>query len=160
MSEGKVDKMDLKERALQASRERYEKVEIEKLRAADQFAQKAIKEFRAVFGDVEDLTVKEVDRVECEIIADGLKFRARKESSEFPAKYCIYIKFYLHVKCRKCDKWFTYPVQNLADIGDLLSRPPMCEDCEMLAKYSTTEVKSEAERVMEMLREIIEIVCN
>jgi len=123
MSEGKADKMDLKERALQASRERYEKVEIEKLKAADQFAQKAIKEFRAVFGDVEDLTVKEVDRDVCEIIADGLKFRARKESSE----YYIYIKFYLHVKCRKCDKWFTYPVQNLADVGDLLSRPPMCE---------------------------------
>jgi len=156
MSEGKADKMDLKERALQASRERYEKLEIEKLKAADQFAQKAIKEFRGVFGDVEELSVKELSRVECEIIADGLKFRARKESSE----YYIYIKFYLHVRCRKCGKWFTHPVQNLADVGDLLSHPPVCEDCQMLAKYGTTEVKSEAERVMEMLREIIEIVSD
>ena len=156
MSEKKADKMDLKERALQASRERYEKVEIEKLKAADQFAQKAIKEFRAVFGDVEDLTVKEMDRDECEIIADGLKFRAQKKGSE----YCIYIKFYMHVKCRRCSKWFTHSVENLADVGDLLSRPPMCENCEMLAKYGTTEVKSEAERVMEMLREIIEIASD
>jgi len=148
--------MDLKERALQAARKRYEKVEIEKLKAADQFAQKAIKEFRAVFGDVEDLSVKEVDRDECEIIGDGLKFRARKESSE----YYIYIKFYLHIRCRKCGKWFPYPVQNLADVGDLLSHPPVCENCQKLAKYGNTEVKSEAERVMEMLREIIEIVSD
>ena len=148
--------MDLKERALQAARERYEKVEIEKLKAADQFAQKAIKEFRAVFGDVEDLTVKEMDRDECEIIADGLRFQARRRRDE----YYVYIKFCLHIKCRKCGKWFTYPVQNLADVGDLLSRPPMCEDCQKLAKYGTTEVKSEAERVMEMLREIIEIVSD
>jgi len=148
--------MNLRERALQASRERYEKVEIEKLKAADQFAQKAIKEFRAVFGDVEDLTVKEVDRDECEIIVDGLKFRARKERSE----YYVYIKFYLHIKCGRCGKWFAYPVQNLADVGDLLSRPPMCEDCQKLAKYGTTEAKSEAERVMEMLEEIIKIVSD
>ena len=148
--------MNLKERAIEEARKRQEQIEIEKLKAADQFAQKAIKEFRAVFGDVEDLTVKEMDRDECEIIADGLKFRAQKKGSE----YCIYIKFYMHVRCRKCGKWFTHPVQNLADVGDLLSRPPMCEDCQMLAKYSTTEVKSEAERVMEMLREIIEIVSD
>ncbi|RKY41373.1 MAG: hypothetical protein DRP85_06545 [Candidatus Makaraimicrobium thalassicum] len=148
--------MNLKVRAIRAARERYEQIEIEKLKAADQFAQKAIKEFRAVFGDVEDLTVKEMDRDECEIIADGLKFWAQKKGSE----YCIYIKFYMHVRCRKCGKWFTHPVQNLADVGDLLSRPPMCEDCQMLAKYGTTEVKSEAERVMEMLREIIEIVSD
>ena len=150
--------MDLKERALWAARERYEKVEIEKLKAADQFAQKAIKEFRAVFGDVEDLIVKEVDRDECEIIADSLKFKAQQTYGI--EEYYIHIKFYLHVKCRKCDKWFAYPVQNLADVGDLLSRPPMCEDCQKLAKYGTTEVKSEAERVMEMLREIIEIVSD
>jgi len=148
--------MDLRERAIEEARKRQEQIEIEKLKAADQFAQKAIKEFRAVFGDVEELGVKELGRVECEIIADGLKFRARKESSE----YYIYIKFYLHVRCRKCGKWFPYPVQNLADVGDLLSRPPMCEDCQKLAKYGTTEVKSEAERVMEMLREIIEIVSD
>ena len=148
--------MDIKERALQAARERYEQVEIEKLKAADQFAQKAIKEFRDVFGDVEEFSVKEVDRDECEIIADGLKFQARKESSE----YYIYIRFYLHVKCRKCGRWVTYPVQNLADVGELLSRPPMCEDCQKLAKYGTTEDKSEAERVMEMLREIVEIVSD
>jgi len=148
--------MNLKERALQAARERYEKVEIEKLKAADQFAQKATKEFRGVFGDAEDLTVKEIDVDECEIIADGLKFRVRKERSE----YYIYTKFYLHVRCRKCGNWFTYPVQNLADVGDLLSRPPMCEGCQKLAKYGTTEVKSKAERVMEMLREIIEIVSD
>ena len=144
--------MNLKERAIEEARKRQEQIEIEKLKAADQFAQKAIKEFRGVFGDVEELSVKEVDRDECEIIADGLRFRARKESSE----YYIYIKFYLHVKCRRCGKWFSHSVQNLADVGDLLSRPPMCDSC----KYGTTEVKSEAERVMEMLREIIEIVSD
>jgi len=148
--------MNLKERAIEEARKRQEQIEIEKLKAADQFAQKAIKEFRAVFGDVEELSVKEVDRDECEIIVDGLKFRARKERSE----YYIYIKFYLHVRCRKCGKWFPYPVQNLADVGDLLSRPPMCKNCQKLAKYGTTEVESEAERVMEMLREIIEIVSD
>jgi len=144
--------MNLKERAIEEARKRQEQIEIEKLKAADQFAQKAIKEFRGVFGDVEELSVKEVDRDECEIIADGLRFRARKESSE----YYIYIKFYLHVKCRRCGKWFSHSVQNLADVGDLLSRPPMCDSC----KYGTTEVKSKAERVMEMLREIIEIVSD
>jgi len=156
MNEKKADKMDLKERALQAARERYEKVEIEKLKAADQFAQEAIKKFCAVFGDVGELSVKEVDRDECEIIADGLKFQARRRREG----YYTYIRFCLHIKCRKCGNWFTYPVQNLADVGDLLSRPPICEDCQMLAKYGTTEVKSEAERVMEMLREIIEIVSD
>ena len=66
--------MNLKERAIEEARKRQEQIEIEKLKAADQFAQKVIKEFRAVFGDVEDLSVKEVDRDECEIIGDGLKF--------------------------------------------------------------------------------------
>ena len=150
--------MDLKERALQASRERYEKVEIEKLKAADQFAQKAIKEFRAVFGDVEELSVKEVDRDECEIIADGLKFKAQQTYGI--EEYYIQIEFYLHVKCGRCGKWFTHSVQNLADVGDLLSRSPVCENCQKLVKYGTTEVESEAERVMEMLREIIEIVSD
>jgi len=148
--------MNLKERAIEEARKRQEQMEIEKLKAADQFAQKAIKEFRGVFGDVEDLGVKEVDVDECEIIADGLKFQARRRRDE----YYTYIRFCLHIKCRKCGKWFAYPVQNLADVGDLLSRPPMCEDCQKLAKYGTTEVKSEAERVMEMLREIIEIVSD
>ena len=146
--------MDLKERAIEEARKRQEQIEIEKLKAADQFAQKAIKEFRAVFGDVEELSVKEVDRDECEIIADGLKFQARKESNY------LYIRFYLHIKCGKCGNWFTYPVQNLADVGELLSNPPICEDCQMLAKYGTREIKSEAEWVMEMLRKIIEIVSD
>ena len=146
--------MNLKERAIEEARKRQEQIEIEKLKAVDQFAQKAIKEFRAVFGDVEDLSVKEVDVDECEIIADGLKFKAQQTYGI--EEYYIQIKFYLHVKCGRCGKWFTHSVQNLADVGDLLSRPPMCDSC----KYGTTEVKSEAERVMEMLREIIEIVSD
>jgi len=148
--------MNLKERAIEEARKRQEQIEIEKLKAADQFAQKAIKEFRAVFGDVENLTVKEVNRNMCKIIADGLKFEVR----EWRDGYYIYIKFYLHIKCGRCGKWFAYPVQNLADVGDLLRRPPMCENCQKLAKYGTTEVKSEAERVMEMLEEIIKIVSD
>ncbi len=150
--------MDLRERAIEEARKRQEQIEIEKLKAADRFAQKAIKEFRAVFGDVKDLTVKEVDVDECEIIADGLRFKAQQTYGI--EEYYIQIEFYLHVKCGRCGKWFSHSVQNLADVGDLLSCPPMCENCQKLAKYSTTEVKSEAERVMEMLREIIEIVSD
>jgi len=52
----------LKERAIQAAKERQERRETEKLKAASEFAIEAEDEFRDVFGDnnIEKLNVKPV----------------------------------------------------------------------------------------------------
>ena len=144
----------LKERAIQAAKERQERREIEKIKAMDKFAQTAIKEFQDRFGtDIEKLSVKGVNRNAAEIMADGLKFDARRIHRE----YDTYIRFYLRAKCEKCGRWFTHPTpcENLADVGQLLINPAICDSCRYNIDTETT--KSEAEQVMEMLRKIIEI---
>jgi len=146
----------LRERAIKAAKERQERMEIEKIKAMDKFAQTAIKEFQDVFGaDIEELSVKEVNENAAEITADGLKFEARRIHRE----YDTYIRFYLRAKCEKCGRWFTHPTpcENLADIGQLLMRSELCDDC----KYGNVDiptVESDAERVLNLVREIIEIV--
>jgi len=121
--------MDLRERAIQAAKERQERRETEKLKAASEFAIEAEDEFRDVFGaDIGKLNVKPIAENVAEIVADGLEFEARRIHREYDTE----IKFYLRVKCEKCGKWFTYPIpcKNLADVGDIIMNRQKCDECE------------------------------
>ena len=148
--------MDLRERAMQAAKERQERWETEKLKAANIFAIEAEYEFQDVFGadNIGKLITKLVDENTAEIIADGLKFEARRIQREYDTE----IKFYLRVKCEKCGRWFTYPIpcESLADVGELIMNRQKCDECKHGNISPATE--SDAERVTRMLREIIEIV--
>jgi len=122
--------MDLRERAIQAAKERQERRETEKLKVASEFAIEAEDEFRDVFGadNIGKLNVKPVAENVAEIIANGLEFEARRVHREYDTE----IKFYLRVKCEKCGKWFTYPIpcKNLADVGDIIMNRQKCDECE------------------------------
>jgi len=146
----------LKERAIQAAKERRERWETEKLKAANNFAIEAEDEFRDVFGadNIGTLNVKPVAENVAEIIVDGLEFEARRIHME----YDTYIRFYLRLKCEKCGRWFTYPIacESLADVGELIMNRQKCDECKHGNISPATE--SDAERVTRMLREIIEIV--
>jgi len=121
---------NLKERAIRAAKERRERWETEKLKAASEFAIEAENEFRDVFGadNIGKLNVKPVSENEAEIVADGLEFEARRIHREYDTE----IKFYLRVKCEKCGRWFTYPIpcKSLADVGEIIMNRQKCDECE------------------------------
>lgn len=122
--------MDFKERAIQAAMERQKRREIEKLKAAKNFAIEAEDEFRDVFGadNIGKLVVHLMDENAAKIIADGLMFEARRVHREYDTE----IKFYLRVKCEQCCRWFTYPIpcKSLADVGEIIMNRQKCDECQ------------------------------
>ncbi|MCD6211292.1 MAG: hypothetical protein J7J01_10520 [Methanophagales archaeon] len=144
----------LRERAIQAAKERQERRKRNKREAAEKFAEMAKKEFQERFGEVE-INVKPVSGNIAEITAEGLKFTAKKTQVE----YAEYVDFYVWIQCANCGKFIHAYCENIADVGDLLMKGEICNDC----KYGNVDiptVESDAERVLNLLREIIEIVKN
>jgi len=147
--------VSLREKAIKAAKEHEERIKKSKQKAAEKFATRAKKEFEETFGeplDVEPITVNGA-----KIIADGLTFIAKKERTE----YAEYINFYPQVECSRCGKLFTYqyPCNNHADVGTVLMKEVVCDAC-LYENVDTPEVttKSPAERVFELLSEILEII--
>ena len=146
--------MNLREKAIKAAKEREERIKKSKQKAAEKFAARAKKEFEETFGealDVEPITVNGA-----KIIADGLTFIAKKERAE----YAEYINFYPQVECNRCGKLFTYqyPCKNLADVGTVLMKEVVCDACLYENADTPQATKSPAERVLELLSEILEII--
>ena len=148
--------MGLRERALKAAEEQQERMEKNKKEAAEKFAVEAKKEFQEMFGEVSELNVEPISENKAKIIADGLSFIAIKKSKDF----VVYIDFYPQIECIRCGKLFTYdtPCKKLADIGFLLMKPVVCDAC----LYGNVDIppatKSPAERVLELLGEILDIL--
>jgi len=143
--------MDLRERAIQAAKERQEWMKRNEQLAAEKFAEKAKKKFQECFGETE-FDIKPISENTAEIVADGLKFTAKK----IRAEYAEYVHFYLWVQCANCGKWIREYCENLADVGDILQKGQLCEECEY-GNISPAE-ESDEKKVIRMLREIIEIV--
>ncbi len=112
---------------------------------------KAKKEFQEKFGKVSELNVEPISENKAKIIADGLSFIAIRE----PA----YIRFYLQRVCANCGNMFTHktPCEKIADIGFLLMKSEICDAC-LYRDADITPEKSPAERVLELMSEILEIV--
>ena len=144
--------MDLRERAIQAAKERQERMKRNERVAAEEFAEKAKKEFMESFGETE-FDIKPVSENTAEIVADGLKFTAKKIQVE----YAEYVHFYLWVRCANCGKWIRAYCENIADVGELLQKEQKCDECKYGSAIPPAE-ESDAERVTRMLREILEIV--
>ena len=143
--------VSLREKAIKAAKEHEERIKKSKQKAAEKFATRAKKEFEETFGeplDVEPITVNGA-----KIIADGLTFIAKKERAE----YAEYINFYPQVECSRCGKLFTYqyPCNNLVDVGMVLMKETVCNACREDIPPVT---KSPAERVLELMTEILEIL--
>lgn len=146
--------MSLRERAIKAAKEYEEQMMKSKQEAAKKFATRAKKEFEKTFGEV--LDVEPITTNGAKIIADGLTFIARHRSTDF----VTYIDFYPQIECSRCGKLFTYqyPCKNLADVGTVLMKEVVCDAC-LYENVDTPRVtKSPAERVLELVTEIINIV--
>ena len=143
--------MNLREKAIKAAKEYEERKEKEKREAAKKFAERAKKEFEENFGEA--LDVKPISESQAKIIADGLTFIARKKRVE----YAEFIYFYPQIECSYCGKLFTYqyPCNNLVDVGMALTKEVVCDTCREDIPPPT---KSSAERVLDLLAEILEIV--
>jgi len=146
--------VSLREKAIKAAKEHEERIKKSKQKAAEKFAARAKKEFEETFGealDVEPITVNGA-----KIIADGLTFIAKKERAE----YTEYINFYPQVECSHCGELFTYqyPCNNLVDVGTVLMKEVVCDACLYENVDTPQATKSPAERVLELLSEILEII--
>ena len=144
--------MNLRERAIKAAEEYEERKEKEKRETAKKFAERAKKEFEEIFGEV-PYDVKPISEGQARIVADGLSFIARKKRVE----YAEYINFYPQIMCSHCGKLFTYPYpcNNLVDVGMALTKEVVCDACR---EDTPPPMKSSAERVLDLLAEILEIV--
>ena len=147
--------VNLREKAIKAAKEYKERMEKEKQEAAKKFAARAKKEFEENFGeapyDVEPITINGA-----KIIADGLTFIAKKERAE----YAEYINFYPQIECSCCGKLFTYqyPCNSLVDVGMVLMKETVCDACQYENVETPQVTKSPAERVLELLGEILDIL--
>jgi len=147
--------MGLRERALKAAEEQQERMEKNKKEAAEKFAVEAKKEFQEMFGEVSELNVEPISENKAKIIADGLSFIAIKGYTDFVS----YIKFYPQIECTQCGNIFTYydePCERLADVGFILMKSTICDTCR--CKNMGSGTKSPAERVLELLGEILDIL--
>ena len=146
--------VSLREKAIKAAKEHEERKEKEKRESAKEFAERAKKAFEETFGEV--VEVEPISRASARILADGLSFIARHKSTDF----VTYIDFYPQIECSRCGKLFTYqyPCKNLADVGTVLMKEVVCDACLYENVDTPQATKSPAERVLELLSEILEII--
>jgi len=143
----------LRERAIKAYEEWEQQHQRELTEQAEKFAREAVKEFTEVFGKPQNVEPKS-ERT-ARITADGLTFIARKVYTG----YSSYTKFYLQAECSQCHNTFIQdtPCGSLIDLGHMLSKPQVCKACRYGTNTETT-TKSQAERVLELATEILEII--
>jgi len=147
--------VSLRDRAIKAAKEQQERMERNRKEAAKKFAAEATKEFEKTFNEVV-YDVEPISENKAKIIVGDLSFIAIKKSKDF----VVYIDFYPEIECGRCGKSFTYqyPCKNLADVGTVLMKEVVCDAC----LYENVEIpqatKSPAERVLELLGEILDIL--
>ena len=124
--------------------------------AAKKFAIEAEKEFEKTFNEVVS-DVEPITEKKAKIIVGDLSFIAIKR---FYVDYGGHIFFYPQIECTRCGKLFTYqdPCKNLADVGTVLMKEVVCDACLYENVDTPQATKSPAERVLELLSEILEIL--
>jgi len=148
--------VSLREKAIKAAKEYEERKEKEKRESAKKFAEEAKKEFEETFNEVVD-SVEPISKNKARINAGDLSFIAIKN---FYVDYRGHIFFYPQVECSRCGKLFIYrdPCNNLADVGTVLMKEVVCDACLYENVDTPQATKSPAERVLELLSEILEII--
>ena len=148
--------VSLRERAIKAAKEHEERMERNRKEAAKKFGIEAEKEFEKIFNELVS-DVEPISENKAKIIVGNLSFIAIKKSKDF----VVYIDFYPEIECSRCGKLFTYqyPCKNLADVGTVFMKEVVCDAC-LYENVDTPEVttQSPAERVCELLSEILEII--
>ena len=144
--------VSLREKAIKAAKEHEERIKKSKQKAAEKFAEEAKKEFEETFNELVS-DVEPISKNKAKINAGDLSFIAIKN---FYVDYRGHIFFYPQVECSRCGKLFTYqdPCNNLVDVGMVLMKETVCNDCREDIPPVT---KSPAERVLELMTEILEI---
>jgi len=148
--------MNLREKAIKAAKEYEERMERNRKEAAKKFAIEAEKEFEKTFNEVVS-DVEPISKNKAKIIVGDLSFIAIKR---FYVDYGGHIFFYPQIECTRCGKLFTYqdPCKNLADVGTVLMKEVVCDACLYENVDTPQATKSPAERVLELLSEILEIL--
>jgi len=147
--------VSLREKAIKLAKEYEERKEKNEREAAKKFATKAKKKFEEIFGEV-PYNVGPISEKRAKVIVGDLSFVAIRERTG----HAEYINFYPQVECSHCGKLFTYqyPCNNLVDVGAALMKEVVCDAC-LYENVDTPKVtKSPAERVLELLSEILEII--
>jgi len=148
--------MNLREKAIKAAKEHEERIKKSKQKAAKKFAEEAKKEFEETFNELVS-DVEPISKNKAKINAGDLSFIAIKN---FYVDYGGHIFFYPQIECTRCGKLFTYqdPCKNLADVGTVLMKEVVCDACLYENVDTPQATKSPAERVLELLSEILEII--
>ena len=147
--------MNLREKAIKAAKEHEERMERNRKEAAKKFAIEAEKEFEKTFNEVVS-DVEPISENKARINAGDISFIVIEKYVDFKR----YIDFYPQVECSRCGKLFTYqyPCKNLADVGTVLMKEVVCDACLYENVDTPQATKSPAERVLELLSEILEII--
>jgi len=148
--------VSLREKAIKAAKEHEERIKKSKQKAAEKFAEEAKKEFEETFNELVS-DVEPISKNKAKINAGDLSFIAIKN---FYVDYGGHIFFYPQVECSRCGKLFTYqdPCNNLVDVGTVLMKEVVCDACLYENVDTPQATKSPAERVLELLSEILEII--
>lgn len=148
--------VSLRDRAIKAAKEYEERMEKNKKEAAKEFAEEAKREFEETFNEVVD-SVEPISKNKARINAGDLSFIAIKK---IYVDYGRRIFFYPQIECTRCGKLFTYqdPCNNLVDVGTVLMKEVVCDACLYENVETPQATKSPAERVLELLGEILDIL--
>ena len=128
------EKERLTEKALRTYREHLEfRREAEK-KETQKFAEEAKREFIQRFDTVPE-KITAVSPNECHLECDGLKFRAVMTRGDF--------RFYVLLKCEKCQRTTEKWVTSLLSLGEALTEPCICFECREAELKSMTETVGE-----------------
>jgi len=145
MGRKEVNRMGLKERAVETYlRETAEQRERDR-KAAEEYAAEASKEFKQTFGEEPD-EINPITQWSCEIHCDGLAFEARRQAYGS--------KFYVKLPCSNCGESVPIHVLSLSTLGYWLSQKPLCEKC---SKIINAE-KTAGNRIIERLKKILNLI--
>ena len=128
------EKERLTEKALRTYREHLEfRREVEK-KETQKFAEEVKREFIRRF-DTEPEKVTAVSPNECYLECNGLRFRAVMTRGDF--------RFYVLLKCEKCQRTMEEWVTSLLSLGSVLIEPHICFECREAELKSMTEAVGE-----------------
>lgn len=152
--EKRIDKASLANRAIRAWMANEVERKERRVNQTVKFAEDAKKEFDRQFPNEKVISTEAINPSNVKIVCGGVTFIAQRNLEHS-------IVFFVEVKCQCCGKQFLPVYANnvidLVTIGNRLSVPQTCEECER-DKKEEVEFQSTAELVLEKVVEIYDLI--
>lgn len=137
--------LDIRERAREAYHSALRAKAHQEALAKQEAAQRGAQSLREALHMYLDIDIAAADPV---VELDGVRFTSDPVGSAYPLLYAI-------LPCEECGQdVYTDPIQDWADLGDVLSRPPLHRGCPAAAP-GTQATPTIEERLIEALRELV-----